>query len=118
MHDIGNRPAQVALTITAGDYWRRTPTITGVDLTGCTLRGQIRKDCGGATVAEIDCSITDAGAGETLWEMQVPTGIGGCDARDPAAKYIGEVELVDSLGRPLTLVRMNVTIISEVARAA
>ncbi len=117
MYDIGNKPAEVALTIVSGDSWSRAPTLTGIDLTGASMRGQLRKTVGGATVAPITCTITDATAGELLWTLDVPAGIGGCNAKDPAAQYVGEIELVDSLGEVRTLVRMAVTVLSEVARA-
>ena len=117
MYDIGNRPAQAALTITAGDHWSRTPTLTGVELTGCSMRGQVRQQCGGATVATIECTITNAATGSLLWELAVPAGIGGCTAKDPSSQYVGEIELVDSLGKVRTLLRLTITVLAEVARA-
>lgn len=117
MHDIGNRPAQATLTITAGDHWSRTPTLTGIDLTGCSLRGQMRKTAAGATIAPIECSITNASTGTMLWELDVPSDIGGCGARDPDSQYVGEIELVDSLGKIRTLLRLTIIVIAEAARA-
>ena len=117
MYDIGNKPAEASLTIVAGDTWVRTPTLTGVDLTGASLRGQIRKTASGATVAPITCTITDATEGTMEWTLEVPSGIGGCNAKDPAAQYVGEVELVESTGAIRTLLRLAVVILQETARA-
>lgn len=117
MHDIGNRPAQATLTITAGDHWSRTPTLTGIDLTGCSMRGQVRKTAAGDTVAPIECTVTNASTGALLWKLDVPSGIGGCGPKDPDAQYVGEIELVGSLGKIRTLLRLTIVILAEAARA-
>lgn len=82
------------------------------------MRGQVRQQCGGATVAPIECTITNATTGALMWELAVPSGIGGCTAKDPASQYVGEIELVDSLGQVRTLLRLTVIVLAEVARAA
>lgn len=114
MYDIGNKPAQARLTITAGDDWSRTVGVTGVDLTGATLRGQIRRTVGGATVAAITCSITDS---DSFTASFTAPSDGGCSDSDPASKYVGEIEFVDTLGRVSTWLRLDIRVISEVASA-
>lgn len=72
------------------------------DLTGCEIRGQMRKKWD-STAAEADfvCTITDATAGK--YEIDLPDEvtadiIAGSDYRRPESQYVWDLELVDSAG--------------------
>lgn len=85
------------------------PDGTPVDLTGCTIRGQMRRNPGAANPIAFTCEITDPTAG--LWTFEL-------SAEETAAleqtKYIYDLELEDVTGRVLPLFHGEVIVELEV----
>jgi hypothetical protein len=98
----------------------KNPDLTPVDLTGCTITGQIRKKAKDTTVV---CSIAftiDAGTGGTYSFTidKVTTALLECgeSANSAASKYVYDIEMVDALGRSYPLYYGNVLVFREVTR--
>lgn len=125
---IGNRGEQLNLIIRRGaelgpiTATMQNPDETPVDLTGCTVRGQIRKNWDDAEVAaELDVSIIDAPNGQYRFGLtnEVTTDLAsGALMENPESKYVWDLELEDSLGRVTPLYFGTVFVHREVTRGA
>lgn len=93
---------------------------TPVDLTGCTIRGQIRrKALDVAIVASFAVTITNAAAGQYEFGLSSATtaGITAGETLDSStSKYVWDLELVDATGRITPLYYGAVTVLREVTR--
>lgn len=126
MTTLGDIGEKIDLKIRQGaDFGPITETLvnpdgTPVDLTGCTLRGQIRRaGLSAEVVAEITFEISLATDGLIRWGMTnaVTGGIpAGESMRDPASRYVWDRELVDASGRVIPLSYGDVVVQREVTR--
>jgi hypothetical protein len=93
---------------------------TLVNLTGCTIRGQIRrKALDVAIIASFSVTITDAVNGEYEFGLTSSTTVAitaGEDIKSPTSKYVWDLELVDATGRITPLYYGDVTVLREVTR--
>lgn len=91
-----------------------------VNLTGCTIRGQIRRSVGDATpVAALVATITDALAGR--YELSLPASVtaameAGATAFSRESLYAWDLELEDAGGRVMPLYYGQVRVWGEVTR--
>lgn len=96
------------------------PNLTPVNLTGCTVRGQIRRRALDAVVvATLVCVITDAPAGKYTFglPLAVTTAMAaGARPEDPLSRYEWDLELLDALGRVTPLRYGSVVVLREVTR--
>lgn len=96
------------------------PDGTAVNLTGCTIRGQIRqKALDTVIVATFDCTITNPTGGVYTFGLTstVTAGISAAEKIDSAgSKYVWDLELVDASGRVTALYYGEVTVLREVTR--
>lgn len=96
------------------------PDTTPVDLTGCTIRGKIRKKAlDVAVVATFTVTITDAPNGEYQFLLtdEITSAIeAGEYASSSASKYVWDLEMEDTLGKVLPLYYGAVTVLREVTR--
>lgn len=94
--------------------------ITPVNLTGCTMRGQIRKLAKSAVAAAtLNCVITDAPGGVYQFELSdaVTASLKAGESEiDDASKYVWDLEMVDSLGRVIPVYYGDVTVFREVTK--
>lgn len=97
------------------------PDATPVNLTGCTIVGQIRKRAADTTVVAVfDVQITDASAGVYTFGLSstVTASIAaGLDSTKPESLYAWDIELHDTLGRVTPLHWGAVRVHPEVTRA-
>lgn len=97
------------------------PDGSPVDLTGATIRGQIRKQPSDtAIVASFDVVITNALGGEYTFGLPASTTAGitaGADVTKPDSIYAWDIELQDTLGRVIPLHWGTVRVHREVTRA-
>ena len=93
---------------------------TPVNLTGCTIRGQIRrKALDVAIIASFAVTITNALNGQYEFSLSSATTAGitaGENLDSTASKYVWDLELVDSTGRITPLYYGAVTVLREVTR--
>lgn len=98
----------------------KNPDGTAVDLTGCLIRGQLRKKALDTTiVATLDCAITNATGGVYTFGLSAATTAAipaGEKVTDRASQYVWDLELVDSSGRVIPLYYGPVIILREVTR--
>jgi hypothetical protein len=98
----------------------RNPDTTPVDLTGCTIRGKIRKKAlDAAVVATLTCTITNAVGGVYefgLTDEQTAAIDAGEYMASSASKYVWDLEMEDAAGRVLPLYYGQVTVLREVTR--
>lgn len=94
--------------------------VTPFDLTGCTIRGQIRKRALDATVVEdLQVTITDAPAGQYEFGLDVAATtamVAGENMTDPASKYVWDMELVRADASILPLYYGGVSVFREATR--
>ena len=94
--------------------------VTPVDLTGCVIRGQIRRKALDATViATLECSITDAINGQYQFGLSETITVAlaaGDTPEDPKSQYVWDLEMVDAAGRILPLYFGKVSVLREVTR--
>ena len=94
---------------------------TPVNLTGCTVRGHVRKKALSADIAALFAvSITEATAGK--FEFGLPDEItaaipAGETLKDPLSLYVWDMELEDALGRVMPLYYGDCKVFREVTRA-
>jgi hypothetical protein len=97
------------------------PDNSSVNLTGCELRAQIRKKALDPTVVTpITVSITEPISGQYVLGLSAELTaaiIAGESIKDPASKYVWDMELVDSTGQVLPIYYGDVTVFREVTRA-
>lgn len=97
------------------------PDETPVDLTGATIRGQIRKQpADTAIVASFDVVVTDAAGGKYTFGLSASTTAAiaaGADVTKPESVYAWDIELQDTLGRVIPLHWGTVRVHREVTRA-
>lgn len=96
------------------------PNETPVDLTGCTVQGQIRKTAASTeVVAAITFEIIDAAAGTIRWGLsnaQTAAIAAGDDLKARESRYVWDRELIDSTGRVVPLSYGDVLVWREVTR--
>ena len=96
------------------------PDGSAVDLTGCTVRGQIRKKAlDTAIVATFDCAITNATAGQYTFGLTAAITAGitaGETVELNASQYVWDLELLDASNRVTALYYGGVTVLREVTR--
>lgn len=124
---IGDIGEKIDLKIRQGaDFGPITETLvnpdgTSVDLTGCALRGQIRKTADSAeVVAELNFEVVDAAAGVIRWGLTNAQTAGipaGADLRMKESRYVWDRELVDATGRVVPLSYGEALVWREVTRA-
>ncbi len=97
------------------------PDATPVNLTGATIRGQIRKQPSDtAVVANLSVMVMDAAGGQYSFALDAATTAGivaGADITKPESVYAWDMELQDSLGRVIPLYWGTVRVHREVTRA-
>jgi len=98
----------------------RNPDTTPVNLTGATIRGQIRKTALNPVITiALTVTMTDAVNGVFefgLTDEQTAALVAGETQGDPASKYVWDMEMEDSVGRVLPLFYGDVAIFREVTR--
>lgn len=98
----------------------RNPDASPVDLTGCAIRGQVRKRAlDASTVASLTVTITNAANGVYEFGMSnaVTAGIPAGEAANlPTSQYVWDLELQDVLGRVIPLYYGAVIVLREVTR--
>lgn len=93
---------------------------TPFDLTGCTIRGQIRKEPGSPTAAlSLACTIIDAPTG--IYELEIADTAtmalrAGLTMEAPESRYYWDLELLDTGGRVTPLYYGDVQVFREVTR--
>jgi hypothetical protein len=96
------------------------PDTTPVNLTGCTIRGKIRrKALDAAVVATFTVSITDAVNGGyqfSLTDEVTSAMTAGEYTSSSESKYVWDLEMEDTLGKVLPLYYGKVTVLREVTR--
>ncbi len=96
------------------------PDDSPVDLTGVTIRAQIRHAALDATVVvDLDCQIVDAMAGwfeMGLSDEQTRLIEAGESIGDPDSQFVWDMELEDSSGRVIPLYHGDVLVLREVTR--
>lgn len=96
------------------------PDTTPVNLTGATVRGQIRKRPADAAVVaqlEVESPYDATGTFTIGLSAAVTAGItAGLDVTKPESLYVWDLELQDSLGRVLPLFYGDVRVHREVTR--
>ncbi len=97
------------------------PNTTPVILTGCTIKGQIRRKAADKTVAaEFNVSITNAAQGQYSFQLSddVTSALEAADnLDDPISKYVWDMVLLDSSGRSTPLYYGDVAVFRGVTRA-
>ncbi len=94
---------------------------TPVNLTGCTIRGHVRKKALSADIAALFAvSITEAAQGK--FEFGLPDELtaaipAGETLKDPLSLYVWDMELEDALGRVMPLYYGDCKVFREVTRA-
>lgn len=117
---VGTIGDELHLLIKQGSTFTLDFTFTGVDLTGCTVRGQIRKTAQDATIAAsfVYTAITPASG---IFKMEISdenTALITCGdtVDDAASQYVWDMELEDSAGRVTPTHYGNVKVFREVTR--
>lgn len=99
----------------------KNPDGTPVDLTGCVIRGSIRKTpASSAVAAAIEVAITDATAGQYQFGVgHVATSPLKCGVNEkaPESLYVWDLEMQDAMGRVMPLYYGDVGIFREITRA-
>lgn len=122
---IGNLGSKLNLDIRQGGTFSATVTLTNpdatpVDLTGATVRGQLRKTAlDAAVVATFDVTITDAVNGVFEYGLTDEDTAGitaGEQPTEDASLYVWDMELEDTLGRVTPLFYGTATVLREVTR--
>lgn len=125
MASIGNFGANLDLNIKQGSTFSATVTVTNpdsspVNLTGSSLRAQIRKlALDTAVVAQFVMQIVDAVNGVftmTLSDTDTAAIITGEQLASTASKFVWDLEMVDSAGRVIPLMYGDVKVFREVTR--
>jgi hypothetical protein len=97
------------------------PDGSPVNLTGATIRGQIRKQASDTSpTATFAVLIMDAAAGRYSFALDAATTAGipaGRDITKPESLYVWDMELQDSLGRVIPLYWGDARVHREVTRA-
>jgi hypothetical protein len=105
------------LTIDQGSTFDAALSLVGddgvaIDLSGCTVRGQIRKAYTSANAAaNIVCTITDAVGGNVDIGLSAAT-----TANIKFGRYVYDIEYVDTFGTITRIVEGIVTVTPEVTR--
>lgn len=87
------------------------PDDTPVDLTGCELRAQLRRNPGDSSVVTFDVEITDPAEGEFTFELTKEQ-----TATLSPPKYQWDMELEDAAGRVTPICFGDVLVALEVTR--
>lgn len=123
---IGSFGSKLNLNIRQGATFSATvtalnPDETPVNLTGATVRGQIRRKALDVTVvATFTVTITDAVNGEFEFGLTDETTAAITAGEQPTEEdslYVWDMELEDTLGRVTALFYGGVTVLREVTRA-
>jgi hypothetical protein len=125
---IGSVGAELDLLIKQGGTFgpvtvtARNPDATAMDLTGCTVRGQIRKKALDSTVvASFVCTVDPdqvANRGKFVFGLtdEVTAAI-VADEQPAKSLFVWDMELEDGAGRVTPLYHGQVTVFREVTRA-
>ncbi|MFM2053614.1 MAG: hypothetical protein RL456_1651 [Pseudomonadota bacterium] len=96
------------------------PDATPVNLTGATIRGQIRKKpADAAVIASFDVTVTDATAGKYTFGLTATATAAitaGADVTKPESLYVWDMELEDAAGRVTPLFWGDARVHREVTR--
>lgn len=106
---------------TFGPYKVHLATATApVDLTGCVIKGSIRKEIADVTpVATLDIVITDAVNGDFTYGLTVAKTVGlaaGATLKDPVGKHFWDMEITWVGGAVDPLFYGDVTVFREITR--
>lgn len=96
------------------------PDKSPVNLTGCQIRGQIKKTAGAAVIAAFDVSITDYSGGKFefgLTDEVSATIVAGESIDSDESLYFWDMEIEDSLGRILPLYFGSVFVFRRITNA-
>lgn len=122
---IGNLGSKLNLDIRQGGTFSVGVTLTNpdntpVDLTGATVRGQIRKTALDTVVAAaFTVTITNAPGGAFTFGLTdeiTAALVAGEQPTEDASLYVWDMELEDALGQVLPLYYGSVTVLREVTR--
>ena len=126
MAQIGSIGAKLDLLVKQGctfgphEVTLTNPDKTAVDLTDCTLRGQIRKTAGDTVVAAtIAFVVTSATSGKFTFGMadDVTAALVAGETLDkPASLYTWDADIVDALGETIPLYYGDVKVFRGVTR--
>lgn len=85
----------------------KNPDLSLVDLSGCLIRGQIRKTASSATVTatiDVDSPYDDTGRYMFGLSSSITAAISaGADINHPDSQYAWDLEMVDSVGQVIPL---------------
>lgn len=101
------------------EFVMQNPDTTPVDLTGCTIRGQIRRDANSTVALTLTVPITDAANGEyelSLTDEQTAGLRAGKTEASSDSRYVWDLELLDAGGAVTPLYYGIVTVLREVTR--
>lgn len=96
------------------------PDNSPVNLTGCEVRGQIRKvHTDALATASFNCEVTNPTSG--IFTMQIPAEVTAnidCSnsETDSESLYVWDIELVDSASKVLPLIYGNVQVFREITK--
>lgn len=122
---IGSYGGALDLKIRQGATFRATitlqnPDLSPINLTGCTIRGQIRKlALDTAITATLDVVIISAPAGQIsigLTDTVTAAIPAGEQLNAAASKYVWDLEMLDAASNVVPLLYGNVTVFREVTR--
>lgn len=121
-----NKDGTVTLTAIQGDTWEiiltlKQPNNQPMDLTGCQVRGQIRKDYMDASaVASFGCQVltpaTDGKVKISVDAITTASILGGKTTKDPKGKYVYDIEIVDTAGSVFKPLRGDLIVLLEVTK--
>lgn len=98
----------------------KNPDGSAVNLTGCSLSGQIRKTALSASIVQaFSAAITNAAGGVATLTIDAAATAGIPAGESPAgvdSRYVYDVELVDSQGRVIPVLYGDVIVLREVTR--
>lgn len=123
---IGDSGARVDLLIRQGATFGphtvvlTNPDTTPVNLTGCTLRAQIRRSTNAADIAAtLAIDVTNASAGTFTYGLSAALTAAlaaGSTYQSAESRYVWDLELEDTLGRVTALAFGDVYVQAEVTR--
>lgn len=119
---IGTKGAELDLLIRQGATFLASAQLVGVNLTGATLRAQIRKTPSN-TIAEgatAICTITNAVEGRFTWEFTDESTallVAGTDENDSLSQYVWDMEVEYADGRVSPIMYGVVKVFREVTKA-
>lgn len=126
MTTLGTKGEQLDILIRQGaTFGLYTMTLTNpdtspVNLTGCTIRAQVRKTYDAVDIAAtFTCTVTTPASGIFTFEIpaaQTTLLTCGASETDEASQYVWDMEMVDSSGRVIPLLYGNAAVFREVTK--